>query len=242
MLIVSAESLLKKRPVLAPREYVSSSGRIGADEADLRKKVYNILYEQDEAGGSSGVEGDDEELNPQLVLNRDLKQAYDAMWDAERSLNIGEINAALPFMTTAARALDRARLANRLYLRGRPPRVVVNIEKVRLTGKEKGLANSVAEQRSRADTTSARLSRSLDEALAIATSDPAHFVDALIRLRARATASNPVFATALGQAVDALRAGKDATDALVRARRALLGAPRKGDASLPWNGAWGGVQ
>lgn len=242
MLIVSAESLLKKRPALAPREYVTSSGRIGADEADLRKKVYNILYEQDEAGGSSGVEGDDEELNPQLVLNRDLQQAYDAMWDAERSLNIGEINAALPFMTTAARALDRARLANRLYLRGRPPRVVVNIEKVRLTGKEKGLANSVAEQRSRADTTSARLNRSLDEALTIAVSDPAHFVDALIRLRARATASNPVFATALGHAVDALRAGKDATDALVRARRALLGVPRKGDASLPWSGAWGGVQ
>lgn len=242
MLIISAESLLKKRPSLAPRDYVSSSGRIGADQADLRKKVYNILYEQDEAGGESGVEGDDEELNPQLVLNRDLKQAYDAMWDAERALNIGEINAALPFMTKAAHALDRARLANRLYLRGRPPRVVVNIEKVRLSGKEKGLSNSVTGQRTRADTATARFNRSLNSALAIAGSDPRHFVDALIRLRVEATSVNPAFAAAVGEAVDAVRTGKDATDALIRARRALFGAPRSGDATLPWSGIWSGRQ
>ncbi|MEO7102787.1 MAG: hypothetical protein ABI311_05430 [Gemmatimonadaceae bacterium] len=239
MLIVSAESLLTKRPTLASKVYVASSGRIGADQADLRKRVYNILYEQDEAGGDGGVEGDDEELDPQLVLNRDLKQAYDAMWDAERSLNIGEINIALPFMKKAASALDRARLANRLYLRGRTPRVVVNIEKVRLTGKDKGQQNTAAGQRPRADTASVQLNRSLDAALAIAASDPTHFIDALTRLRVQSTAGNPAFATSLGEAVDALRAGKDATAALVRARRALLGAPRDGDPSLPWNGAWG---
>lgn len=239
MLVVSAESLLKKRPSLAPHDYVVSSGHVGADQADLRKKVYNILYEQDEAGGNGGVEGDDEELDPQLVLNHDLKQAYDAMWDAERSLNIGEINIALPFMRTAASALDRARLANRLYLRGRTPRVVVNIEKVRLTGKDKGQQNTAAGKRPRADTTSAQLNRALDAALAIAASDPPHFIDALIRLRAQSTTTNPAFATSLGEAVDALRAGKDARLALARARRALLGAPRVGDPSLPWNGAWG---
>ncbi|MEO7040651.1 MAG: DUF4175 family protein [Gemmatimonadaceae bacterium] len=239
MLIVSADSLLKKRPLVAPHDYVVSSGHIGADQADLRKKVYNILYEQDEAGGDGGVEGDDEELDPQLVLNRDLKQAYDAMWDAERSLNIGEINVALPFMRKAASALDRARLANRLYLRGRTPRVVVNIEKVRLTGKDKGQQNTAAGKRPLADTTTAQLNRSLDAALAIAKSDPSHFIDALIRLRAASTAANPAFATSLGEAVDALRAGKDARPSLVQARRALLGAPRVGDPSLPWNGAWG---
>jgi len=238
MLIVSAESLLKTRPTLGAHDYVASSGRIGADQADLRKKVYNILYEQDEAGGDSGVEGDDEELDPQLVLNHDLKQAYDAMWDAERSLNIGEINIALPFMKKAASALDRARLANRLYLRGRTPRVVVNIEKVRLTGKDKGQQNIAAGKRPRADTTSAQLNRSLDAALAIATSEPAHFIDALTRLRAQSTAANSAFATSLGEAVDALRAGKDATSVLVRARRALLGAPRVGDPSRPWEGVW----
>ena len=240
MLIVSAESLLKKRPSLDAREFVASSGRIGLDQADLRKKVYNILYEQDEAGGDQGVEGDDEELDPQLVLNRDLKQAYDAMWDAERSLNVGEIDAALPFMTRALHALDRARLANRLYLRGRAPRIIVNIEKVRLTGKDKGAANVAAGQRGRADTALVRLDRSLDAALATATVDPSHFIDALIRLRASAVSINTAFATALGDAVDAFRVGKDMTPSLVRARRALLGVPRAGNAAVPWSGSWSG--
>jgi len=240
MLIVSAESLLKKRPSLQAKEFVASSGRIGLDQADLRKKVYNILYEQDEAGGTEGVEGDDVELDPQLVLNRDLKQAYDAMWDAERSLNVGEIDVALPFMTRALHALDRARLANRLYLHGRAPRIVVNVEKVRLTGKEKGVASVATGARGRADTAVTRLDRSLDAALTTATSDPSHFIDSLIRLRAGAVAVNAAFATALGDAVDAFRAGRDMTPALVRARRALLGAPRAGNAAVPWSGSWSG--
>jgi hypothetical protein len=242
MLIISAESLLKKRTSLPAREYVNSSGRIGSDQADLRKKVYNVLYEQDEPGGHEGVEGDDEELDPQLVLNRDLKEAYDAMWDAERSLNLGEIDAALPSMSRALRALDRARLADRLYLRGRPPRIVVNVEKVRLAGKEKGRSNLAAGQRVRSDTAVMRLDRSLDAALATARSNPSHFAAALIRLRVEATPVNTAFATALGDAVDALRSGKDMTASLVRARRALRGAPRAGSAELPWSGPWGGVR
>ncbi|HEY5087060.1 MAG TPA: hypothetical protein VII66_06885 [Gemmatimonadaceae bacterium] len=242
MLIISAESLSTKRAMVAAREYVGSSGRLGADQADLRKKVYGILYEQDEAGAQNGIEGDDQELDPQLVLNRDLKEAYDAMWDAERSLNVGEIPVALPFMSRAARALDRARLADRLYLRGRPPRLVVNVEKVRLSGKEKGNSNVVVAQRARADTASARLDRSLQSALAIARSNPAHFVNSLIRLRAEAALVNTIFATALGDAVDAFRAGADMTPALVRANRALLGAPRAGNAAIPWSGPWGGIR
>lgn len=242
MLIISADSLLRKRVMLSSGEFIHSAGRIGLDQADLRKKVYGILYEQDEAGGTSGVEGDDVELDPQLVLNRDLKEAYDAMWDAERSLNIGEIRIALPFMAKAARALDRARLADRLYLRGRPPRIVVNIEKVRLTGKEKGTSNGIATPRTRADTALARLDAALDSALTLAHSSPAHFADALIRLRVQAAPINTAFAAALGNAVDAFRAGTDMTAALVRARRALLGAPRVGNPRLQWSGSWSAKQ
>lgn len=242
MLINSADSLFKLRTSLAAKEFVTTAGRIGSDQADLRKKVYNILYEQDEAGGTLGVEGDDEELDPQLVLNRDLKEAYDAMWDAERSLDIGELATARPFMTRALHALDRARLADRIYLRGRPPRVVVNVEKVRLTAKERGVSNSVMETRASADTASARLDRALDAALAISHSDPNRSADDLIRLRAQATPVNAAFAAALGRAVDALRAGADMTPDLVTARRALLGAPRSGDPSVPWSGSWSGIR
>jgi hypothetical protein len=160
------------------------------------------------------------------------------MWDAERSLNIGEISVALPFMRRAASALDRARLANRLYLRGRPPRVVVNIEKVRLTGKDKGSSNTAAGSRSRADSAARVLDRSLDSALTIANTDRQHFVDALIRLRARAAVSHPEFAVAIGAAVDSLRADRDATNSLIIARRALFGAPRNGNPMVPWSGGW----
>jgi hypothetical protein len=242
MLIASAESLLTKRSSLARSDYGKSAGRIALDQGDLRKRVYSILYAQDEAGAVNGVEGDDEELDPRLVLNRDLKQAYDAMWDAERSLNIAEIDAALPFMTRALHALDRARLANRLYLRGRSQRVVVDIEKVRLTGRDKGLSNVIIAERPRGDTAEARLSESLNAALAIRQSDPRQFVDALIRLRAEAAPVNAAFGAALGEAVDVLRAGRDATTALVRARRALLGAPRPGNAAVPWTGSWSGTR
>lgn len=242
MLIISAESLLKKRPTLSAPSYAGSAGRMGLDQGDLRKKVYGILYEQDEAGGAGGVEGDDEEMDPQLVINRDLKEAYDAMWDAERSLNIGEINIALPFMNRAARALDRARLADRLYLRGRAPRLVVNIEKVRLTAKEKGLSNAITAPRTRADTAVEHLDRSLDAALTTAGSDPSHFMDALVRLRAEATPIDTAFANAIGVAVDAFRTGADMTPALVRAKRALLGVPRSGNPAVPWSGAWSGVK
>jgi hypothetical protein len=240
MLIISADSLLKRKPTLGAKEYVTSSARIGTDQADLRKRVYDILYEQDEAGAVNGVEGDDEELDPQLVINRDLKEAYDAMWDAERSLNIGEIPVALPAMNRALRALDRARLANRLYLRGRTPRIVVNVEKVRLTGKDKGASSAVAVPRTRADSVTVRLERAFDDALAL-TAQPQRFVDALTRLRAEAAASNATFSTALGDAVDAARRGDDMMPALVRARRALRGAPERGSAALPWSGAWPGA-
>ena len=242
MLIISAESLLKKRPALVRSRYMSTAGRIGSDQADIRKKVYGILYEQDEAGSKNGVEGDDEELDPQLVLNRDLKEAYDAMWDAERSLNIGDIGIALPFMSRAARALDRARLADRLYLRGRAPRLVVNVEKVRLTGKEKGISNFVVAPRSRADSALARLNTALDAALSLARTDPSGFSDALIRLRADASSVSPPLSSVLGDAVDALKAGRDMTPALIRARRILLGPPRAGNPSVHWSGSWSGAR
>lgn len=237
MLIISAESLLKQRAPLGRTVFVESAGRIGVDQASLRKRVYDIVYGHEEAGGTTGVEGDDEELDPQLVINRDLKEAYDAMWDAERALMVGDVTPALPSMQKALRALDRARLANRLYLRGRPPRVIVNVEKVRLAGKEKGTSSNTA-PRSRADTVVEQQRRSFDHALELARNDPSAFSDELTRLRAEAATTNNLLSSALGDAVDAIHTGRDATPALVRARRALSGAVRVGNAAAPWVGAW----
>lgn len=237
MLIISAESLLKARPTIARPEFISSAGRIGFDQASLRKRVYDILYQQDEAGAVKGVEGDDEELDPQLVINRDLKEAYDAMWDAERSLNVGEIPQALPAMTRALHALDRARLANRLYLRGRTPRIVVDVEKARLTGKEKGVSSATT-ARPVADTLRRVAERELDAAAPLARTQPSAFVDALTRLRVTTVATYPAFATALGDVIDRARHGGDVPAALARARRILVGTSEPVSAPGPWSGAW----
>jgi len=238
MLINSAESLYKARASLPTSEFKASAGRLGADQASLRKRVYDILYQQDEAG-KNGVEGDDEELDPQLVINRDLKDAYDAMWDAERSLNVAEIPQALPAMTRALRALDRARLANRLYLRGRTPRIVVNVEKARLTGKDKGASNA-STVRAPADTLRLSAERALDAAVALPRSDRGPFIAALTRLRVATVATNAAFSDALGAVIDSARAGRDVTGALGRARRALVGTPSVTDHPTPWLGAWPG--
>lgn len=239
MLIDAADSLYRARASVPTPMYRAGAGRMGADQASLRKRVYDILYEQDEAG-KNGVEGDDEELDPQLVINRDLKDAYDAMWDAERSLNVAEIPQALPAMTRALHALDRARLANRLYLRGRTPRIVVDVEKVRLAGKDRG-ASSISTVRAPADTARVAAEHALAAAASLARSDRAAFVAALTRLRVATVADDPRFADALGAAIDSARAGRDVGAALSRARRVLVGAPTVTASSPPWLGAWPGA-
>src|SRR4029078_10317736 len=87
--------------------------------------------------------------------NPDLVTAYNALWQAVRSLQIAEPAPALPPMRVALKALVRARVANRLYLRGVPPKIVVNLDRVRLTGKEKGTSN-VRTPRSFADSARVR--------------------------------------------------------------------------------------
>jgi len=239
MLIITADSLLSARRRTSHADYMHAAGRIGMDQQDLRKRVYDILYQQDEAGAVNGVEGDDEALDPQLVINRDLKTAYDAMWDAQRSLMMGEIPAAHPAMERALDALNRARLADRLYLRGRAPRVVVNVARVRLTAKERGVP-SVAAPRTRADTLRARDVAAFAAALRVAPEGPGAFADALNVLRVRTAATAPLLAAPLGDAVDAVRHGRDATPALLRARAVLLGPLEAGDAAVPWTGVWSG--
>ena len=51
--------------------------------------------------------------------------------------------------------------------------------------------------------------------------DPAGAMSELALMRVEALQTTPGFAAALGEVSDAIRAGRDATPALVRARRAL---------------------
>lgn len=133
------------------------------------------------------------------------------------------------------RAVRRAGRLRRLYLRGRPPQVVLDLAKIRLSGKEKG-SSSVRQPRSAADSISQSLDTRLMRAIELAPRDASIAIDSLLVLRIDALTHESAFAGALGDAIRAMRAGRasEATTDLVRARRTLVGAPIVRDSLSRW--------
>jgi hypothetical protein len=140
-------------------------------------------------------------------------------------------------MRLALAAIQRARNAERLYLRGKAPVVIVDIAKVRLAGKRDDASSSSRLPRAALDSSSERRAQRFDEAIEELAVHPAAAIDSLLVLRVDALESAPALAAALAPAIDALRAGRDATDALVRARRVAAGTTVARIESA-WGGAW----
>ena len=69
---------------------------------------------------------------PILQVNRTLLAAYNYMWSASTELEIGEPGKAIPWMQKALDALQSARAAERIYLRGKVRTVIVDIDRVRM--------------------------------------------------------------------------------------------------------------
>ncbi|MEO7366688.1 MAG: hypothetical protein ABIZ36_01945 [Gemmatimonadaceae bacterium] len=243
MLIIMTEKLVKEEKKISHTEKVRRSGEIGDMENRIKNRVHDILYEID--GGSeaaapdpaAGLQAEEESDDVRAVQNPDLFQAYQALWDAVRSLQIAEPDVALPPMRVALKALDRARLANRLYLRGIPPKVIVDIARVRMAGKEKGSA-STRTPRSSADSVHADLERRFGNAIELLSSKPTNAIRDITLLRVEALSTSPAFAAALSEAIDAFRKGTDATNSLLRARRALSGEPVAQPGLPSWSGTW----
>ena len=241
MLIAMTERLVREQPKLSRQELVRRSTEIGDLEDRIRKRVQEILegeaHAHEEEPGEPPPEL--EEIEPadgeKPPRDPDLVTAFNALWEAVRSLQIAEPAPALPPMRVALKALDRARLANRLYLRGTPPKIIVDLKRVRLAGEEKG-SSSVRTPRSFADSTRVRLSARFNSAIELIDKEPARAMTELALIRVEALSSLPVFAAALGEASDAIRAGRDATLPLLRARRALEGAPKATPGLSPWSG------
>jgi hypothetical protein len=242
MLIVMTEQLVREQPKLTRPELVKRATEIGDLEERIRRRVHEILTENPEEivaekPGDSTATVEQMEAPEEITgaKNPDLVIAYNALWQAVRSLQIAEPAPALPPMRVALKALDRARLANRLYLRGTPPRIIVDIKRVRLSGKEKGSHNTRS-PRSFTDSVRARLSARFSAVLDLIEKQPARAVTELALMRVDALPSLPDFAAALGEATDAIRAGRDATVPLLRARRALDGPPSVTPGLPQWTG------
>ena len=197
---------------------------VGAAEAATAHDASEPL---DFAGGES----------PVVRINRPLLEAYNAMWQAGTELGQGDPGRALPHMRSALEALQRARAAERVYLRGQPPAVVVDIGSVRMSGTERGTPAAREAAATAADPAVVR-SRRLAAALELLATAPAAATDSLILLRLDAIGVAPTLAAALQSAIDALRTGRDATKPLMRVRRAAAGEPLVRRTLPAWGSGW----
>jgi hypothetical protein len=264
MLITLTEALDKKRRVLRRDTLLQESHAIATDQQTLRRSVGELVFTR-LGGNPSGEEhtGDDsaraktmEDMlaradaatnqridpidfeggeTPVVAVNKPLLEAYNAMWDASTALEQGETNVALPHMRAALAAIQRARQAERVYLRGAPPPVIVDVDKVRLIGKDKG-TSSVRAGVAPLDSASRQRADQFCLIVELSARDPQAAIDSLLLLRIEVLGENAAFASALQQAAGAMRAGKsaDATSALARARRALAGVPVSRDSLSRW--------
>jgi hypothetical protein len=171
---------------------------------------------------------------PVVAINRPLLEAYNHMWRASSELETGNPSAAIPWMERAIAALQRARAAERIYLRGRPPSVVVDLARVRLSGKDEG-APQGRSARPPADPLRAERLARFDRALEVVAIDPGAASDSLLLLRVTLPAEERGAALALDAAATALRQGGDVTLPLAAARRALQAEPPR---RFPLSG-WG---
>lgn len=267
MLIILTERLVARMRSIPAATLATESGSIAREQARLRRRVGEIIFTRltgadhvdDEAtaamadtlspgeallrAASEATDMPDdehahEEGGPVIGISRPLLEAFNAMWEAERRLGVSEPRAALPHMRAALDAIQRARAAERLYLRGRAPRIVLDIARIRLTGKRDGI--DPGDRSPRASALAATIVRRarFSAALDLLASDSARAaVDSLMVIRVDALGDQPALAAALGSAIDDLRAGRDATASLVAAHRVLAGAPVTSPQTR-WSGAW----
>jgi hypothetical protein len=141
-------------------------------------------------------------------------------------------------MRRALAAIERARQAERIYLRGRPSAVVVDVARARLAGKDKGSA-TVREPRLAIEPVTLRRGATFARATMLLSRDPSAAADSLLVLRVGALGDAPALAAALDDAARQARRGNagDIGLAWARVRRALGGAPIRRDSLPAWSGA-----
>jgi hypothetical protein len=173
--------------------------------------------------------------SPVIAVNKPLLEAYNAMWDASTELEVAQPGRALPHMRRALAAIQRARAAERVYLRGRPPEIVVDVNKARLQGKDKGTSSS-RRPNSAADSATLRRIERFTNIVGLVGRNSSVAIDSLLVLRIDALVDAPSFAAAIGDATNAMRRGQSTTaaEALARARRLLAGEPIARDSLARW--------
>jgi hypothetical protein len=206
------------RPALTPQELLKAAENATAAAA----------------GQVLDFEGDE---TPVVAVNRPLLEAYNFMWDAGRELEQASPERALPPMYRALEAIQRARAAERLYLRSRPARAVVDVDRARLQGREKGTP-AAREPRSPATGVARAVLARFARVVSLSRTDPGAAADSLLLLRIDLLGSlTPTAAGAAADAAIALRNGRDASAGLSLFRRSLGPSLAASDSLPRWSGA-----
>ena len=271
MLIILTERLVARIRGISAEALGSESSRIAREQARLRKRVGEIIFTRltgaehveeevdaamsdtlspgeallkaasDATNLTEGHEHEEGGGGAVVGVNRNLLEAFNAMWAAERQLGVREPRQALPHMRAALDAIQRARAAERLYLRGRAPRIVLDVARLRLTGKTDGIDPGARSPRASALNAllarRARFGSAIDMLTSPGTPGAAAAIDSLMLMRVDALDESPALAAALGAAVDDLRAGRDATESLLAVHRQLAG-PAERARQTRWSGSW----
>jgi hypothetical protein len=140
---------------------------------------------------------------------------------AQRDLAEVRVKEALPAMYRALKSLEKLRNSERLYLRGVFPKLVVDLDKIRLKGTDKASVGARDPRPALADSRASLRDR-LDRVLPLVTRGNPGLRDSLILIRVDALTVAPDAAPALAQAIDAIGAGRSPAPLLAAARRTLL--------------------
>lgn len=229
MIVDRTERLHRARASIAAAELRRRAGALAGDGEEVERRLQEVIATQ--TGEEPGAHVHDE--SERTAEDPRLREAAQALRDGLTELRVARTGAALPHLYRAKRALDAYRLAARYYIRGRVRETVVNTELVRLAGRDTGRAAPLVPRAPVAERAGMRAA--YVAALRELPARPERAAELLTLARVEALRADTSLARALGDAVDALRARRDASAALARARRVLFGVPAAHDSLATWS-------
>jgi hypothetical protein len=227
LLNMRTDTLIRSKRKLERQDFIHRSSGYSNAQEDIRKRALAVvaLLEDDGVGGAFQTEA-----------STKLREAAELMYTARVHLAVAEPDSAMPYMKKILKILDELRLAHRYYLRGILKPVVVNIERVRLQGKEPANAGP-RKPRAELNDPHAALARRIEAATSLLRSAPSAALDSLVYIRVTALTAAPEVARALQGAIGLLQRGASADSALAGTRRALEPKP----AAVAGPAEWGGM-
>jgi hypothetical protein len=226
MLIIAVkhlDSLYNVQHTIVRKKYEDSSIKLGGLAQQVKTKLAVIIQEQT---------GDGE-----VPEDARLREADDSLFSAIRDLYIADTHDAIPPLEVAYKRLKDYSNTARYYLRGQLAVPIVNIDRVRLTGKDTGVTTPrTPRQVNSVDRWQYMRTYALGVQQMRASPDSA--VETFTLLRVETLRKYPDLAQAVGDAVAAIQAKRNPASSLLRARRILEGSTAALDTLPLWSGAW----